>query len=291
MINAISTRQRFRNILQGTRCVHPASVFDPMSARMADDIGFEVGMFAGSVASLTVLGAPDAILLTLSEFAGQARRICRTSSLPLMCDADHGYGNALNVIRTIEELENASVAGLSIEDTDLPAQFGSPDNVKLTSIEEAAAKIRAAVEARQDCDLVIAGRTSAVSITSAEDAALRLKAYQDAGADALFAVGVKTRGDLKLISDRTELPLIVGGHGQELKNPDFLAEHRVRLALQGHQPIAAAVYAIHQTYTALRNGVDPSDLENIASLEFMHNVMRNFRYQEVLREYLTLTQS
>jgi len=85
-------------------CVHPASVFDPISARIAEDLGFELGMFAGSTASLTVLGAPDLILLTLSEFAQQALRINRACTLPLAVDADHGYGNALNVRRTVQEL-------------------------------------------------------------------------------------------------------------------------------------------------------------------------------------------
>src|SRR5579863_8437157 len=102
-------RKRLRAVLAGRRCVHPGSVFDPMSARIAEDLGFELGMFAGSVASLTVLGAPDLIVVTLSEFAEQAHRICRAGSLPLLVDADHGYGNALNVMRTVEELENAGV--------------------------------------------------------------------------------------------------------------------------------------------------------------------------------------
>ena len=113
-------RQAFREILTGAHCVHPGSVFDPISARIAEDLGFELGMFAGSVASMTVLGAPDRIVLTLTEFAAQAQRICRAGELPLLVDADHGYGNALNVQRTVEELEMAGVAGLSIEDTELP---------------------------------------------------------------------------------------------------------------------------------------------------------------------------
>jgi PEP phosphonomutase and related enzymes len=98
-------RKRFRSLLSGERCIHPGSVFDPISARIAEDLGFELGMFAGSTASLTVLGAPDLIVLTLSEFAGQAYRINRAGGLPLLVDADHGYGNALNVKRTVEELE------------------------------------------------------------------------------------------------------------------------------------------------------------------------------------------
>ena len=113
-------RERYRAVLAGDVCVHPGSVFDPISARVAEDLGFEVGMFAGSIASGTVLGAPDYVVLTLSEFAQQIYRICRAGTLPLMVDADHGYGNALSVKRTVEELEASGVAALTIEDTVLP---------------------------------------------------------------------------------------------------------------------------------------------------------------------------
>src|SRR5439155_6961606 len=117
-------RKRYRQVLEGNVCVHPASVFDAMSARMAQSLGFEVGMFAGSIGSGTVLGAPDLVVLTLTEFADQIHRIARGSDLPLMVDADHGYGNALNVMRTVEELETSGVAALTIEDTVLPIPFG-----------------------------------------------------------------------------------------------------------------------------------------------------------------------
>src|SRR5207247_9570521 len=116
-------RRRYRRIREVTTCVHPASVFDAMSARMAESLGFEAGMFSGSIGSGVVLGAPDLSVLTLTEFADQIRRITRGSDLPLMVDADHGYGNALNVMRTVEELEASGVAALSIEDTVLPAPF------------------------------------------------------------------------------------------------------------------------------------------------------------------------
>ena len=127
-------RKAFRKQFKSNICVYPGSVFDPVSARIARDLGFEIGMFAGSVASLTVLGEPDHIVLTLSEFAQQAYRISRASDLPIMVDADHGYGNALNVKRTVEELETAGVSGLSIEDTVLPRPFGSGGKVELIRI-------------------------------------------------------------------------------------------------------------------------------------------------------------
>src|SRR6202008_4837443 len=113
-------RNRYRQLLAGRACIRPASVFDAMSARMAESLSFEAGMFSGSIGSATVLGAPDLVVLTLTEFADQLRRIARASDLPVMVDADHGYGNALNVIRTVEELETAGVAALTIEDSNLP---------------------------------------------------------------------------------------------------------------------------------------------------------------------------
>src|SRR5215467_5564312 len=147
-------RQRFRQLLAGDQCIHPGSVFDPISARIAEELGFEVGMFAGSIASFTVLGAPDLIVLTLTEFAQQALRINRAGKLPLMVDADHGYGNALNVMRTVQELETAGVAALMIEDTLLPRTFGEKKPT-LVSLDEGIGKMRAALSAREDKSLVI----------------------------------------------------------------------------------------------------------------------------------------
>src|SRR3982074_2360146 len=136
-------REHFRSVMSGKKCVSPGSVFDPISARIAEELGFEVGMFAGSIASFTVLGAPDLIVLTLSEFAEQAYRINRAGKLPLLVDADHGYGNALNVKRTVEELETAGVVGLTIEDTLLPTPYGAADT-KLIPIQEGVGQMRPA---------------------------------------------------------------------------------------------------------------------------------------------------
>src|ERR1700752_3091109 len=162
-------RTRFRGILAGIACVHPASVHDAVAARIAADLGFEMGMFAGSVASLAVLGAPDLIVLTLSEFADQAYRIGRAVNLPLLVDADHGYGNSLNVMRTVEELEAAGLAALTIEDTLLPPAFGSVGKNALIPLEEGVGKMKAALAARQDQRLVVIGRTSAPTITGIDD--------------------------------------------------------------------------------------------------------------------------
>ena len=148
-MNLTKRRENYRSILEGDKCVYPGSVYDPISARIAEDLGFEVGMFAGSIASATVLGAPDIIVLTMTEFAQQIHRICRASEISLMVDADHGYGNALNVKRTVEELETAGVSALTIEDTLLPKAFGSA-GASLISIEEGIGKMKAALSGRTD---------------------------------------------------------------------------------------------------------------------------------------------
>src|ERR1700751_2491260 len=133
--------EALRMILTGSICVRPGSVYDAVSIRIAEDLGFELGMFGGSVASLAVLGDPDITLITLTELAEQMRRMSRGASLPVLVDADHGYGNALNVRRTVQELEVAGAAGLPIEDTLLPQAFGQT-KTQLISLEEGVGKMK-----------------------------------------------------------------------------------------------------------------------------------------------------
>ena len=282
-----SRRERFRAVMAGAECVHPASVHDPISGRIAQDLGFEVGMFAGSTASLTVLGSPDLITLTLSEFAEQAHRIMRAADLSLMCDADHGYGNALSVMRTVEELETAGVSGLSIEDTDLPQPYGLGDKQRMLSIEEGVGKMKGALAGRRDPDLVIAGRTSAPMISGIEDSIKRAKAYAAVGVDAIFLVGIRSRAELDALADaKIGKPLILGNTPPELADKAYLSAKGVRVALQGHQQFAAAAQAIHDTLKALRDGVKPSDLKGVASADTMRRLTRADDYATWSRDWL-----
>jgi carboxyvinyl-carboxyphosphonate phosphorylmutase len=282
-----SRRQRFRRVIAGDACIHPASVHDPISGRIAHDIGFEVGMFAGSTASLTVLGAPDLITLTLSEFAEQAHRIMRAVDLSLMCDADHGYGNALSVMRTVEELEAAGVAGLSIEDTDLPQPFGLGARQRMLSVEEGVGKMKAAIAGRADPDLVIAGRTSAPAIAGIDETIVRAKAYAAAGVDAIFLVGIKSRDELDAVmAARIGKPLILGHTPPAIADKAYLTSRGVRIALQGHQQFAAAAQAIHDTLKALRDGVAPADLKGVASAETMRRLTRADDYDRWSSDWL-----
>src|ERR1700759_1028026 len=279
-------REKLRSVLSGSTCIHPGSVYDAISIRIAEHLGFEIGMFGGSVASLAVLGDPDIALITLTEFAEQIRRMSRAANLPVVVDADHGYGNALNVRRTIEELETAGAAGLTIEDTLLPPAYGET-KTQVISLEEGVGKMKAALDARRDPSLVVIGRTGAASISALDDAIARAKAYEATGVDALFFTGIKAKAELEAIAGATRLPIILGGAPEAMYDRGYLREQRVRIALQGHAPISAATQAVYATLKALREGTAPKALTGLASTDLTAKVMReadvNIRVAEFLR--------
>ncbi|MFR0691064.1 oxaloacetate decarboxylase [Enterobacterales bacterium AE_CKDN230030158-1A_HGKHYDSX7] len=274
-------RKEFRALLNSSSCYHTASVFDPMSARIAADLGFEVGILGGSVASLQVLAAPDFALITLSEFTEQATRIGRVARLPVIADADHGYGNALNTMRTIVELERAGVAALTIEDTLLPAQFGRK-STDLIPVEEGVGKIRAALEARIDSEMAIIARTNA-EVLEVDDVIRRTLAYQAAGADGICMVGIRDFDHLEAISRHLSVPLMLVSYGNpELRDDARLAELGVRIVVDGH---AAYFAAIKATYDCLREqrGVHASDL---TASELAKKYTLPEEYQIWAREYM-----
>ena len=251
-------RRAFRPLLASASCYHTASVFDPMSARIAGDLGFEVGILGGSVASLQVLAAPDFALITLSEFVEQATRIHRVSRLPVIADADHGYGNALNVMRTVVELERAGISALTIEDTLLPAQFNRK-STDLISIAEGVGKVRAALEARVDSDLAIIARTNA-GVLSVDEVIKRTVAYQKAGADAICMVGVEDFEHLEKIAEHLSVPLMLVTYGNpKLRDNERLAKLGVRIVVNGHAAYFAAIKATYDCLREQRNAVG-SDL-------------------------------
>jgi carboxyvinyl-carboxyphosphonate phosphorylmutase len=280
-------REALRLILTGSVCIRPGSVYDAISIRIAQDLGFAVGMFGGSVASLAVLGDPDIALITLTELAEQMRRMSRAASLPVLVDADHGYGNAMNVRRTVEELEAAGAAGLTIEDTLLPQAFAQTAT-QLISLAEGVGKMKAALDARDDPALVIMARTGAAPISGIDDTVARATAYEATGVDALFVTGVKTRAELEAISAATKLPIVLGGFPEDGIDLDYLANQRVRIALQGHAPFAAATQAVYETLKALREGQTPKQLKGLASTELTGRVTREADVKTRLAQFLGL---
>ncbi|MGW8184367.1 MAG: isocitrate lyase/PEP mutase family protein [Burkholderiales bacterium] len=288
-MNPTEQRQRLRAVFAGTQCLSPASVFDPLSARVAEAVGYQLGMLAGSVASNTTLAAPDLIVLTLTEFAGQVRRIMRASRLSLIVDADHGYGNALNVMRTVEELEHAGVSGMSIEDTALPTRFGQREGAdELISLDEMVGKLKAAVSARRDPETVILGRTAALKVEGVEGTIKRAKAFVACGVDAIFLVGVESVDQVRAVHEAARLPIMVGSAPASIKREDFAAAG-ARVLLQGHQPVAAAVKALRDVYAHLFAGGAPADLKDkIASAKEMDELTSGAAYKQWQRDFLQI---
>ena len=284
--NPTERRQRFRRQLAGDTCIRPATVFDATSARIADSLGFEIGMLSGSVASATVLGAPDIAVITLTEFAALANRITRASDLSMLVDADHGYGNALSVMRTVRELEDAGVAALTIEDTLLPAPYGAGGADQLISVEEVGGKLRAALAARRDPQTAIIGRTGALRGEGVDAAVVRVRSFAEAGVDGVFIPGVRNDDEVKALHAASPLPVLLG-NTPEAMGDALLAAHGVRIVLRGHTPFEAAVQAAYDALTHQAEGGMPSGLSGrLASAEVMAIATGTADYDQRHRDFM-----
>ena len=278
-------RQFIRSVLAGDRCLSPATVYGALSARVAESVGYRLGILAGSVCAGTVLAAPDVVVQTLTEFADQVRRVMRYSKLALMVDADTGYGNALNVMRTVEELEHAGVALLTIEDLIMPQRFGAESEFELVSTEEMCGKLRAALAARRDPALVIAARTAGLKGEDTARTVARAQAYAATGVDALFITGLKKLSDFEAVRAAVKLPIIVGT-APEIKRED-LAARGVRVLLQSHPPVRAVAKALREVYAHLYAGGAPADLKpKLATPQEMEDLTSSAQYAEWTRQYL-----
>lgn len=271
-------RAGLRTILEGDVCVRPASVYDAMTIRAAARLGFPLAMLGGSVAALAVLGAPDHQLLSLDEFAGLCRRIVRPGALPLLVDADHGFGNALHAMRCVEELEAAGVAGMTLEDTALPTPFGSTGGM-LIALPEAESKLRAALEARSDPSFVIAARTDA-RLQSAEALIARAAAYGSIGADALFITGARDADLLARARDASGLPLIVPEPRGALAEQD-LATLGVRICLTPHRTFPAALSAAWESLAATPGAQTSDKPENLSE-----SLSESARWDDLMARFL-----
>lgn len=280
-------RRRLRAVLAGPACIMPASVYDPVSARVAEIVGYEIGLVTGNITALSALAAPDLALITLTELADQIRRIMRVCNLSLIADGEHGYGNALNVRRTIEELEHAGVSGLKIEDTVLPRRYGNPEGEEVVSTEEMAGKLRAAVAARQDAEMVIAGRVSfrAQDLASTVE---RVKAYAATGIDALFLVGLQRLDQIEAVHEAVRLPLMLGPAAMDLQ-PDDLAARGARVLFRGHHlPGAASIGALLQAYSHLFSGGAPGSFPaKVASAEDLDRITGRQQYGRWGKDFLS----
>lgn len=206
----MKTTKMLREMLNSGEPFLTAGANDALSAVIAERAGFKAITMGGYLATAVSLARPDIGLMTMTEMAEQARRICAVTNIPLIADADNGHGNVLNVIRTIQELENAGAAGVVLEDQVMPKRCGHMAGKKVIPMEEHVQKIRAAVYARKDPDFIIIGRTDARQAHGLDDAIARAKAYAEAGADVVFVEAQESMEELERIPKEIKgVPLVV----------------------------------------------------------------------------------
>ena len=283
----LPVKKRFRDVLSSDKCLLAANIFDPLSARIADILGYQVCVLSGSVGKVANLGVPDIVLSNMSDVVDHCRRITRMTDVSLMVDAEDGFGNAVNVARTVRDLENAGVCGIEIEDNVVPREF-NVTNPGLVSTEEQVGKLRAAVAAKRDPDTVIVARTSALSEVSLDEALSRIKAYSDTGAEALMLVGAKRgKEDISAVHKVTSLPICVLSPPTDTRDDsDFLDANGVRILMLGNPTFAVAVQAIYDSLAALNNGIKQEELtDRMASSELLREVNKTDEYLNWQLEY------
>ena len=199
--------QRIRDLVAGDTTLMPG-VYDALTARIAARVGFDIVFISGYSVSAARLGEPDFGFLTQTEMADTARAVCRVSRAPVIVDADTGYGNALNVMRTVRDLQAAGAAGIFLEDQVWPKKCGHMAGKRVVETSEHVAKIRAAVEARGEHDLFVVARTDARQPLGLEAAIERCLAYKEAGADALFVEAPQSVEELERIAEALPAPLV-----------------------------------------------------------------------------------
>jgi 2-methylisocitrate lyase-like PEP mutase family enzyme len=243
-------RSRLRAMLAGPEMIVAPFVFDCLQARLAAEAGFDAVYMTG-FGTAAARGYPDLGLLTMTEMVANARAIARSVTIPVICDADTGYGNPLNVWRTVREYEDAGVAALHIEDQVFPKRCGFLAGKQVIAIEEMIPKIRAACDARRDRDLVIIARTDALQPNGWDDVVRRARAYREAGADLIFADGIKTLDDLKRYAEKLgDLPLVYNGDLlaiDELKQYPFKLTIHIGTMLTAYETMRTAMTELKRT--------------------------------------------
>ncbi len=206
----MKTTKMLRDLLNSGEPFLTAGANDALSAVIAERVGFKAVTMGGYLATAVTMARPDIGLMSMTEMVTQLRHICAVTNIPVIGDADNGHGNVLNVIRTIQEMENAGAAGVVLEDQVMPKRCGHMAGKKVIPMEEHVQKIRAAVYARKDPDFIIIGRTDARQAHGIEDAIARGKAYAEAGADAVFVEAQENMEELERVPKEINgVPLVV----------------------------------------------------------------------------------
>ncbi|MDA0733682.1 MAG: isocitrate lyase/PEP mutase family protein [Chloroflexi bacterium] len=280
-------RERFRQVLARGTCTLAANIFDPLSARIANLLEYEVCVLSGSVGKVANLGVPDIVLSNMSDVVEHCRRIMRMDDVSLMVDAEDGFGNAVNVSRTVRELEAAGVSAIEVEDNVVPKQF-NVSKPGLVSTEEQVGKLKAAVASRMDSTTVIVARSAALGECPLEEAVERIKAYSETGAEAVMLTGCKSREQLQAVHQATSLPLCVLSPPADVRNDSaFLSANGVRILMLGNPTFAVTVKAIHDSLKHLKDGGSLEDLaERQAAPGLLRSVNRTDEFIGQQEKYL-----
>jgi methylisocitrate lyase len=261
----MNVRKKLRELLARKGLLLAPGAFDGLSARLVEEAGFEaVYLSGGSVARST--GVPDLGLMTMSEVIDRARQVVSAAQIPVIADADTGYGNAINAVRTVREFERAGVAAIHIEDQVTPKRCGHLEGKEVISLEEMVGKLRAALEARTDNDFAIIARTDARAVHGLDDAIQRGKAFARLGADVVFIEAPESEKELETIARSIrEVPLMVNmfkGGKTPLLPASRLGEMGYRIAIFPSDTQRAAIYAMKEALAVLKRDGSTAAIDN-----------------------------
>ena len=243
----MSKGQLIRQALRAQGQLIMPGVYDALSAKIAARAGFEVIFITGYSLSATLLGEPDFGLLTQSEVVGAAQRICAVVDTPVIVDADTGYGNAINVMRTVQDLIRAGAAGMFLEDQVWPKRCGHMKGKQVIALDEQLKKLRAAVEAKQGSDFFIVARTDSRQALGLTEAITRGLAFKEAGADAVFIEAPESKEEMQKIARQVRGPLVA-----TMLGPKELKELGFDLIVWPLAPLYSAAQSLTEVYTTLR---------------------------------------
>jgi carboxyvinyl-carboxyphosphonate phosphorylmutase len=263
---------RLRQLLAGSEPVVAPGAYDALSARLVEQAGFDAVYMTGFGASASLLGQPDVGLLSFAEMVDHARRMAEAVEVPLIADADDGYGNPINVTRTVRAYEAAGVAGLHLEDQLSPKRCGHLDGKQLIAASEMVEKVHAAVEARRSADLVIIARTDARAVEGLDAALQRARRYRDAGADVLFVEAPESEAEVAAVAQAFPDTLLLFNAVEGGRTPPLelarLRELGFRLVLCPLTALLAATAAVQQALARLRESGTPHDDGELSFSEF-----------------------
>ena len=269
--------ERIRYLVKEKGVLVMPGVYDALSAKLAARAGFEVIFITGYSLSATLLGEPDFGLLTQTEMLAAAQRICGVVDPPVIVDADTGYGNAVNVMRTVRELARTGAAGMFLEDQVWPKRCGHMKGKQVIPIEEQLNKLRAALDARQGGDLYVVARTDARQALGLKEAIRRGVAFKEAGADAVFIEAPESREEMREIASNVPGPLVANMIERgvtPLMGPEELKELGFQLIVWPLSPLYASAKALQEVYTTLRaHGTTQAILDRLISFNEFHNVV------------------